>query len=139
MASFISPVRPIDTAPPWDWNPGQTFVTAFNETRLAKEKAEQMRIANELETILLPVKQKHAALELDKMQLGVELQSVALDRAREFTKQAYRQEIDRFNKAPADSNDFGPFSRAVGSTTSPPAAQSAPGRKLGEGLQPKRP
>jgi hypothetical protein len=95
MASFIQPVRPIDTAPPWDWNPGQTFVTAFNQTRLTKAKSEQLQMEAELEQILLPYKQKQAALALDKMQLDVELQSTRLDREREFTKQAYRQEIDR--------------------------------------------
>jgi hypothetical protein len=94
MASFMQPVRPVETVP-WGWNPGQTFVTAFNQTRLAKEQAEQMRVSSELEQILLPYKQKQAALALDKMQLDVELQSTRLDREREFTKQAYRQEIDR--------------------------------------------
>ena len=112
MASFIQPVRPIDTAPPWDWNPGQTFVTAFNQSRLTQAEAEKLRLENELESILLPVKQKQAALALDKMQLDVELQSTRLDREREFTKQAYRQEIDRV-KGVGGANNQTPSRRAA--------------------------
>ncbi len=95
MASFIQPVRPIDTAPPWDWNPGQTFVTAFNQTRLAQAEAEKLRLENELETFLIPLKQKKAAFDLDKIQYETELQSVVLDRARQAQRQSYRDEINR--------------------------------------------
>ena len=59
-------------APPWDWNPGATFVEAFNEsrrTRLMQEKAEQEA---ELNRILFPLKAQQAALELDKLQMEVE-------------------------------------------------------------------
>jgi septal ring factor EnvC (AmiA/AmiB activator) len=139
MASFIQPVRPIDTAPPWDWNPGQTFVTAFNQTRLTKAKSEQLQMEAELEQILLPYKQKQAALALDKMQLDVELQSTRLDREREFTKQAYRQEIDRVkgggsnasanNQQPDKADD--PLSFNISTTPS--------SYKLGGGLEPIKP
>ena len=95
MSSFIQPVRPIDTAPPWDWNPGQTFVTAFNQTSLAQAEAEKVRLANELETFLIPLKQKKAAFDLDKIQYETELQSVVLDRARQAQRQSYRDEISR--------------------------------------------
>jgi hypothetical protein len=95
MASFIQPVRPIDTAPPWDWNPGQTFVTAFNQTSLAQAEAEKLRLANEMETFLIPLKQKKAAFDLDKIQYETELQSVVLDRARQAQRQSYRDEISR--------------------------------------------
>jgi hypothetical protein len=95
MASFIQPVRPIDTAPPWNWNPAETFQTAFTLAQENKRAQEKHAAEMELEQILLPYKQKQAALALDKMQFDVELQSTRIDREREFTKQAYRQEIDR--------------------------------------------
>jgi hypothetical protein len=86
MASFIQPVRPIDTAPPWDWNPGQTFVTAFNETRLTKAKAEQLQMETELERILLPAKVAKAEYDMKKLGYDSQLlekiyrtQSAALD------------------------------------------------------------
>lgn len=146
MSSFIQPVRPIDTAPPWNWNPGQTFVTAFNESRLAKQKADEMRLSNELETILLPYKQKQAALALDKMQLDMELQSARIDREREATKQAYRQEIDRM-KGISDSGEsrFSPHiylgnktQTATGTAATTGAATTR--RVLGKGtITPKTP
>jgi hypothetical protein len=65
MSSFMQPVRPIE-AVPWGWNPGQTFVTAFN---------------------------KKAALELDKMQFEVERQSLMLDMARDAQRQVHRSQM----------------------------------------------
>lgn len=93
MSSFIQPVRPIDTAPPWNWNPGQTFVDAFNESRLTKAKADQLQMEAELERLLFPVAQKKAALELDKMQFEVERQSLMLDMARDAQRQAHRAQM----------------------------------------------
>jgi hypothetical protein len=90
----MQPVRPIE-AVPWGWNPGQTFVTAFNQTREAQAEAENLRLANELETFLIPLKQKKAAFDLDKIQYETELQSVVLDRARQAQRQSYRDEISR--------------------------------------------
>jgi hypothetical protein len=127
MSSFIQPVRPIDTAPPWNWNPGQTFVTAFNESRLAKQKADEMRLSNELETILLPYKQKQAALALDKMQLDMELQSARIDREREATKQSYRQEIDRMKgiSNPEGSGSSNPYDIFRDETVDPTTGEEA--------------
>jgi len=93
MSSFIQPVRPIDTAPPWNWNPGQTFVDAFNESRLTKAKADQLQMEAELEQLLFPVAQKKAALELDKMQFEVERQSLMLDMARDAQRQVHRSQM----------------------------------------------
>jgi hypothetical protein len=132
MSSFIQPVRPIDTAPPWDWNPGQTFVTAFNQTSLAQAESEKLRLANELETFLIPLKQKKAAFDLDKIQYETELQSVVLDRARQAQRQSYRDEISRAkglggNNAPATNaqgfqSKFGWGSKIA----TPPQAASRP-------------
>jgi hypothetical protein len=149
MASFIQPVRPIDTAPPWDWNPGQTFVTAFNQTSLAQAEAEKVRLANELETFLIPLKQKKAAFDLDKIQYETELQSVVLDRARQAQRQSYRDEISRArglgggqggggNNAPAapTSRYGGGVADLIKSYQSGgrPAASGGGGKTLGSGL-----
>lgn len=90
MSSFISPVRPIDTAVPWNWNPAATFQTAFTLAQENKRAQEKAAVEMELEQILLPVKQKQAALALDKMQFEVERQSLLLDKQRTATKQASR-------------------------------------------------
>jgi hypothetical protein len=92
MSSFMQPVRPIE-AVPWGWNPGQTFVTAFNESRFTKAKADQLQIESELEQLLFPVAQKKAALELDKMQFEVERQSLMLDMARDAQRQVHRSQM----------------------------------------------
>ena len=90
MASFISPVRPIETGPPWNWNPAETFQTAFTLAQENKRAQEKAAVEMELEQILLPVKQKQAALALDKMQFEVERQSLLLDKERLAYKQASR-------------------------------------------------
>ena len=52
-----------------------------------QQKAKEIELSNQLESILLPYKQKQAALTLDKLQFDVELQTERLDRERE----AYRE------------------------------------------------
>lgn len=130
MASFIQPVRPVETVP-WGWNPGQTFVDAFNETRLAKEKAEEMRLANELESFLIPLKQKKAAFDLDRIQYETELQSMVLDRAREAQRQSYQNQINQVKSGavtggPANAQTPDPRNAAYGlrNLLSPPAAST---------------
>jgi hypothetical protein len=134
MSSFIQPVRPIDTAPPWNWNPGQTFVDAFNESRLTKAKADQLQMEAELEQLLFPVAQKKAALELDKMQFEVERQSLMLDMARDAQRQVHRSQMSGLtggggggNNAPATNaqgfqSKFGWGSKIA----TPPQAASRP-------------
>jgi hypothetical protein len=111
MASFISPVRPIDTAPPWDWNPGQTFVTAFNESRLTKAKSEQLQMEAELERILLPA--KVAKAEYDIKKLGYDSQLL--------------EKIYRTQSAALDSSYRGINSAVGGANT--PANNQAPSRR----------
>jgi hypothetical protein len=72
MASFITPVRPIDTAPPWDWNPGATFLTAFNAAQENKRRNEEMALENELAQILLPQKRAEAEFNLKKLAYDTE-------------------------------------------------------------------
>lgn len=59
--------------PGWEWNPGQTFVTAFNdaqENRRAQEKAAQEA---ELASILLPAKRAEAEFNIKKLALDSQL------------------------------------------------------------------
>lgn len=144
MASFISPVRPIETGPPWNWNPAETFQSAFisaQENRRAQEKA---AIEMELAQILLPVKQKTAALALDKMQFEVERQSLLLDKERTATKQAARD----LNGELRDGNNSNPGGGRYGSGVAemiksyqsgaamPPSGGGGGGKILGTGLNP---
>ena len=151
VASFISPVRPIDTAPPWGWNPAATFQTAFTLAQENKRAQEKRAVEMELEQILLPVKQKQAALALDKMQFEVERQSLFLDRERTAYKQASRglnDEVrgggiagngDSSNQAPASGyqSRFGFGSKLTPPAASAPQAAQPTTRKVGSGLMPK--
>lgn len=142
MASFISPVRPIDTAPPWDWNPGATFAAAFNESRLAQKKAEEMELSNQLESILLPYKQKQAALALDKLQFDVELQSERLDREREVFREMRKQGFGSGSNAAGNTVQGGVYQSRYGFgskllQTAPIAPQNT-SRKIGSGVTPKQ-
>lgn len=67
MSSFITPVRPIDTAPPWNWNPGATFVTAFNNAQENKRAQEKAAMDMELEKILFPLKVQTAQMNFEKL------------------------------------------------------------------------
>jgi hypothetical protein len=68
MASFIQPiVIDEDPAPPWNWNPGQTFVTSFmlaQENQRAQQKAAQEA---ELAAILFPAKKAEAEFNMKKL------------------------------------------------------------------------
>jgi hypothetical protein len=63
--SAISP--PEALLPPWDWNPAQTFIDAYNTQRITDQKTEEMRMSNELEKILFPLKVQNAQLQLEKL------------------------------------------------------------------------
>jgi hypothetical protein len=76
--------------PGWEWNPGQTFVTAFNNAqenqRLQQKRAEEAELAS----ILLPYKRQSAALELDKLQQEVERSTLLTQKIREAGKAAHQ-------------------------------------------------
>jgi hypothetical protein len=142
--SFLKPGgwTPPNPTQPWGWNPVQTFVDAYNSQQEMAYQKEQMEMERELNQILFPIKQQQAQLSLEKMQLEMERTKGEIERQRILTRQmtdVTRNTNRGFNDGLTATNDFGPFSRAVGSTTTPPAVQSAPGRKLGQNLQPKQP
>ena len=68
--SFIDPAlvrMTLPEGPGWEWNPGQTFVTAFNNAqenqRLQQKRAEEAELA----AILLPAKRAQAEFTLKQL------------------------------------------------------------------------
>jgi hypothetical protein len=88
MAGFLDPVRPIEQGPGWNWNPGQTFVTAFNDAKKQQALLEKNRLDMELEQILMPYKAQKAALELDKLQADTQYLAAHTALYREKSKDA---------------------------------------------------
>jgi hypothetical protein len=74
--SFIDPslvaLATQPAAPPWDWNPGATFVTAFNDAQRNKREQEKMALEMELAEILLPQKRAEAEFNLKKLAYDTE-------------------------------------------------------------------
>jgi hypothetical protein len=89
MASFITPFRPIEEGPPWNWNPGATFVEAYNESQRNKREQEKMALEMELSEILLPYKKETAALQLEKLKQDVERSTLLTAREREARSTAH--------------------------------------------------
>jgi hypothetical protein len=75
-----------DTSTPWGWNPGKTFVTAYNDARKTKMLEEQAALESEMTRLLMPLKVKEAALQLDKLEADVKYRSAQVDRERYLTK-----------------------------------------------------
>jgi len=74
--SFIDPslVRmTLPEGPGWEWNPGATFVTAFNNAQENKRRNEEMEMEQELAAILLPAKAAEAEYNIKKLQFQSEL------------------------------------------------------------------
>ena len=76
-SSFIDPnlvkmaLEP--AAPPWNWNPGATFVEAFNAAQENRRANEKMALENELAQILLPQKRAEAEFNLKKLAYDSEM------------------------------------------------------------------
>jgi hypothetical protein len=58
--------------PGWEWNPGATFVTAFNNAQENKRANEKMALDQELAAILLPQKRAEAEFNLKKLAYDTE-------------------------------------------------------------------
>ena len=68
--SYIDPslVRmTLPEGPGWEWNPGATFDTAFNNAQENKRANEKMAMEQQLSDILLPAKQAQANYEVVKL------------------------------------------------------------------------
>lgn len=90
--SFIDPslVRmALPEGPGWEWNPGQTFVTAFNNAQENRRRNEEAELENWMTRTLLPYKQQAAALELEKLQQEVERNTLLTQKMREAGRTAH--------------------------------------------------
>lgn len=91
--SFIDPAlvrMSLPEGPGWEWNPGQTFVTAFNNAQENKRLQQKRAEEAELASILLPYKKQVAALELEKLQQEVERSTLLTQKIREGNAGAHR-------------------------------------------------
>jgi hypothetical protein len=86
--SFLSavPFAAPDTMP-WNWNPGQTFLTAYYDAQAEKRAQQEFQAAQEMDQILFPIKQQQAQLALEKMNLEMERTRGEIDRQRILTRQ----------------------------------------------------
>jgi hypothetical protein len=80
-------------APPWNWNPGATFVEAFNNAQENRRANEKMALDQELAQILLPQKRAEAEFNLKKLAYDSEmltsrykLMNEEIDARRQFLK-----------------------------------------------------
>lgn len=132
--------QPVSEAPPWNWNPGETFSRAFNdaqENRRAQEKAE---LDSWMTQTLFPLKQQQAKLELEKLQQEVERGTLLTQKIREAGKVAHQGIMQGIQNPPSPAqqqsnavyqSQFG-FGRKIAGSQQPPQK-----RTLGSGLNPK--
>jgi hypothetical protein len=106
-------VAPNVDRPPWNWNPTQTFIDAYNTQRIADQKVEQMQMNSELERILFPAKVAKAEYDIKKLGYDSQLlekiyrtQSAALDNS-------YRGINSAVGSANASANNQTPSRRAA--------------------------
>jgi hypothetical protein len=128
-SSFIDPslvalaVEP--AAPPWNWNPGATFVAAFNDAQANRRAEEKQALDIELNNILLPYKRAQAALELDKLQQDVERSTLLTERYRQASKQTHSGIMDGIrNPQAADQVNINPYDIFNGGGATTPSQES---------------
>jgi hypothetical protein len=130
-SSFIDPnlvkmaIEP--AAPPWNWNPGATFVEAFNSAQENKRRNEEMAMEQELANILLPYKKASAALELDKLQQEVERSTLLTERFRQASRQSHQGIMQGIrNPQGGEEINANPYDIFGGNgETNPPTQESA--------------
>jgi len=72
---------------PWNWNPAQTFLTAYYDQQQEKRAQQEFQTAQKINQILFPIKQQQAQLALEKMNLEMERTRGEIDRQRILTRQ----------------------------------------------------
>ncbi len=114
-------------APPWNWNPGATFVEAFNSAQENKRRNEEMAMEQELANILLPYKKASAALELDKLQQEVERSTLLTERFRQASRQSHQGIMQGIrNPQGGEEINANPYDIFGGNgETNPPTQESA--------------
>lgn len=135
MASLGPFYRPVEEAPPWDWNPGATFMRAYNDAQENKRLNEKMAMEQELNSILFPLKEQQAQLQLEKLQQEVERGTLLTQKIREAGRTAHQGIMQGIkNPGGADSqNQTAPNSFMIDTTglnlkTTTSRAPSSPGR-----------
>jgi hypothetical protein len=114
--SFIDPSlveMALPKGPGWEWNPGATFVTAFNNAQENRRANEKMALDQELAAILLPYKQQTAALELEKLQQEVERSTFLTKRIREGGAIAHRGIMQGLQNPNQPSSSIGQWNTTV--------------------------
>jgi hypothetical protein len=106
MSSFISPVKPVDTAVSWNWNPAATFIAARNDAIARKQQEEQMVLDRWLQEQLLPLKVEQTKLELDKLRTSIEVQKAQASRYRSSLQQNTQNVIEGIHNGPPAMFDF---------------------------------
>ena len=71
---------------PWNWNPAQTFLTAYYDQQQEKRAQQEFAVQQELEQYLLPIKKRSAELSLANMELEMEKTKGELDRQTILTR-----------------------------------------------------
>jgi len=87
-------------APPWNWNPGATFVEAYNESQRTKMAREKMELDNWMTQTLFPYKQAQAQLELQKLQQDVEFRSLAMKKVGEYDRERHANRMKVLQNTP---------------------------------------
>jgi hypothetical protein len=104
---------------PWNWNPAQTFLTAYYDQQQEKRAQQEFQAAQEMDQILFPIKQQQAQLALEKMNLEMERTRGEIDRQRILTRQ--------MTDATRNTNRGFNSGLATGGSTAGGAAANAPG------------
>jgi hypothetical protein len=73
--------------PPWNWNPVETYLTAYTAMQKNQREQQEFQMAQEMDQILFPIKQQQAQLSLEKMQLEMERTKGEIERQRILTRQ----------------------------------------------------
>lgn len=148
MSAFINAYAPPDVdRVPWNWNPAETFLTAYTTMQEEKRAQEEFAIAQELDRYLLPMKKQQAELSLEKMNLEMEKTRGELTRQTILTRQmtdVQRNVNQGFNsgvsavgngQAGGYQSKFG-FGRSIMPAPTSTGTPAAP-RVMGSGVQPK--
>lgn len=151
MSAFINAYVPPDVdRAPWNWNPAETFLTAYTTMQEEKRAQEEFAIAQELDRYLLPMKKQQAELSLEKMNLEMEKTRGELTRQTILTRQmtdVQRNVNQGFNSGvanPTSNPGGGRYGSGVAEmiksyqsgAAMPPSGGGSGGKILGTGLNP---
>jgi hypothetical protein len=116
--SFIDPSlveMALPKGPGWEWNPGATFVTAFNNAQENKRANEKMAMEQQLSEILFPAKKaqaeftiKQLAYESERMENSYKLLNEDTDERRRLLRESRSSGLSSGVGSATDANSTGP-------------------------------